>query len=315
MIMKILVTGGAGFIGSHLCDTLIEKSHKVYCLDNCSSGSIKNIEHLLDEQNFNYIGHDVTQNWNLKIDNVDKIYHLASRASPKDFKKYPFDIAKTNSIGTLNAIEHARKNDARFLLASTSEIYGDPEVHPQKESYNGNVNNLGPRAPYDIGKSFAESVTQTAHREYGLDTRIVRIFNTYGPRMLIDDGRVIPNFSKQALKGEPLTVYGDGKQTRSFCYISDLISGMFDIMNSNDLRGDVINLGNPREITILELAKKIIEISNTSSKITNEPLPSDDPKRRKPDISKIKEKIGWKPKVSLEEGLKKTLQYFEENLQ
>lgn len=311
--MKILVTGGAGFIGSWLCERLVEKGYEVICLDNLSSGRKKNIEHLLSKPNFKMKVGDTTRTLKLK-EKVDGVFHLASRASPADFEKYSVEILLSNSLGTLNVLEFSRKCGARIVLASSSEVYGNPKVHPQPESYWGNVNPTGPRSCYDEGKRFLEALAMAWHRKYELDARIARIFNTYGPRMRPTDGRVISNFIVQALKGENLTVYGKGSQTRSFCYITDMVEGLMRLMLADNLAGEVVNLGNPSEISILELAKLIKKLTNSNSKIEFRPLPEDDPVLRKPDISKAKKLLGWEPKVSLEEGLKKTIDFFKKEL-
>ncbi|MBA7507782.1 UDP-glucose 4-epimerase [subsurface metagenome] len=306
---KVLVTGGAGFIGSWLCDRLIEEGHEVVCIDNLGSGNKKNVEHLFSNSRFKFIKHDIREPLEIE-EKIDHIFHLASRPSPADFEEYSIDILLTNAVGTCNMLELARKDDARFLLASSSEVYGDPKVHPQPEDYWGNVNPLGSRSVYDEGKRYAESLTAAYHRRYGLDVRTARIFNTYGPRMRPDDGRVISNFIVQALRGESITVYGDGSQTRSFCYVSDMVEGLKKLMFLDDLSGEVVNLGNPDEITILEVAELVKKLTGSNSKITFVPLPKDDPKRRNPDISKAKEMLGWTPKVGLEDGLLKTISYF-----
>lgn len=306
---KVLITGGAGFIGSWLCNRLIEEGHEVVCIDNLGSGNKKNVKHLLPNPRFKFIKRDIRES--LEIwEKVDYIFHLASRASPADFEKYSIDILLTNAVGTRNMLELARKDNARFLLASSSEVYGDPEVHPQPEDYWGNVNSLAPRSVYDEGKRYAEAMIMAYRRRYGLDVRIARIFNTYGPRMRPDDGRVISNFVTQALRNEPITVYGDGSQTRSFCYISDMIEGLEKLMLLDGLDGAVINLGNPEEITILEAAELVKKLAKSNSEITFKPLPENDPKRRKPDISKAKRLLGWTPKVSLNEGLLGTIEYY-----
>lgn len=306
---KVLVTGGAGFIGSWLCDRLIEEGHEVVCIDNLGSGNKKNIEHLLPNPRFKFMKRDIRESLEIG-EKVDYIFHLASRASPADFEKYSIDILLTNAVGTRNMLELARKDNARFLLASSSEVYGDPEVHPQPEDYWGNVNSLGPRSVYDEGKRYAEAMTMAYRRRYGLDVRIARIFNTYGPRMRPNDGRVISNFVTQALRGEPIAVYGDGSQTRSFCYISDMTEGLEKLMLLDGLDREVINLGNPEEITILEAAELVKKLVKSNSEITFKPLPENDPKRRNPDISKAKRLLGWTPKVSLNEGLLRTIEYY-----
>ena len=307
---RVLITGGAGFIGSHLCDYLLSKGNEVICMDNLSTGNISNINHIRDKR-FLFIKHDVT-NYIFIEGKIDFILHFASPASPIDYLKLPIQTLKVGSLGTHKALGLAKEKNATFLLASTSEVYGDPLVHPQSEDYWGNVNQLGPRGVYDEAKRFAEALTMAYHRYHGIKTKIVRIFNTYGPRMRIDDGRAIPTFLHQALKGEDLTVFGDGSQTRSFCYISDLIEGIYRFIIS-DATG-AINLGNPVEMTILELAKNIIKITGSKSKIVKRALPEDDPKIRRPDITKAKELLGWEPKVEFNQGMKETLQYFEEKI-
>jgi len=303
---KVLVTGGAGFIGSHLCQRLLEKN-RVICVDSLISGNRKNIENLEKDKNFRFVKHDIIKP--LKInEKIDEIYNLACPASPADFPKFPIEILLTSSVGVKNMLDLAVKHKARFLHTSTSEIYGDPREHPQKESYWGNVNPIGPRSCYDEGKRFAESLIENYRKKYNLETKIVRVFNTYGPKMRSDDGRVITNFITQALKGKDLTVYGDGTQTRSFCYIIDMVEGIIKMMKSRET--GPINLGNPDEYRILDLAKKVITLTNSKSKITFRPLPQDDPTRRKPDVALAKKKLGWKPKISLEEGLKQTIEYF-----
>lgn len=303
--MNILLTGGAGFIGSHLCDFLIAKGNKVICLDNLITGKTENVTHLENNPNFRFIRHDVTTH--IDIDEaLDYVLHLASPASPVDYIKYPIQTLKVGSLGTHNALGVAKAKNAKFLLASTSEIYGDPLVHPQREDYYGNVNAVGPRGVYDESKRFAEAITMAYHKVHKLDTKIARIFNTYGPRMRQSDGRAIPNFIGQALANEPLTVYGSGTQTRSFCYIEDMISGLYKLMLSDV--NDPINLGNPSEVTILYLAEQIISLTGSKSKIKFEPLPEDDPKVRCPDITKAKNILKWQPDVPLKEGLKLTLQ-------
>ncbi len=308
--MRILVTGGAGFLGSHLCERLLSEGHEVICLDNLFSGSKRNIYHLMDNKNFEFIRHDIIQPILLE---VDMIYHLACPASPVYYQMNPVKTTKTNVMGTINMLGLAKRVKARILLASTSEVYGDPLVHPQKEDYRGNVNPIGPRSCYDEGKRVAECLMFDYHRQNNVDIRVARIFNTYGPRMAKNDGRVLSNFIVQALKGEPLTVYGDGSQTRSFCYVDDMIEGIIRFMEQEEHTGPV-NLGNPEEVTILDLAKRIIELSGSSSDIAFLPLPPDDPTRRRPDITLAKKIIGWEPKVSLEEGLRKTISYFREIL-
>lgn len=303
----IVVTGGAGFIGSHLCERLLGEGFGVICVDNFITGKLENIKPFLINKNFRFIKHNVTKYIKIK-GRVDYVLHFASPASPIDYLKFPIQTLKVGSLGTHNALGLAKEKRAKFMLASTSEVYGDPLVHPQPEEYWGNVNCVGLRGCYDESKRFAEAITMAYHRVHRIDTRIVRIFNTYGERMRINDGRVIPNFIGQALTNKPLTVYGKGTQTRSFCYISDLIEGIFRLMNSNI--NEPINLGNPNEFTMLELAKLITAIIKTKSKIVFKPLPQDDPKKRQPDIRKAKKILNWSPKVNLEKGLKKTIQWF-----
>ena len=304
--MKILVTGGAGFLGSHLCDHLISDGHEVICLDNFFTGSKQNIIHLLDNPNFELMRHDIVDPFKAE---VDQIYNLACPASPVHYQHNPIKTVKTSVMGAINALGLAKRVGARILQASTSEVYGDPEVHPQPEDYRGNVNPIGTRACYDEGKRCAETLFFDYHRQNNVDIRVIRIFNTYGPRMRPDDGRVVSNFIIQALKGEDITVYGDGKQTRSFCYVDDLIEVMIRMMNQEEIVGPV-NTGNPNEFTILELAEKVIEITGSKSKIIFKDLPEDDPMQRKPNNSLAKEKLDWEPKIQLEEGLKKTITYF-----
>jgi dTDP-glucose 4,6-dehydratase len=301
------MSGAAGFIGSHFCDRLIADGHEVIALDNLITGSNANIAHLLDHPNFEYREWDVTQPF--EIDSpIDGSLHLASLASPKDYLEHPIETLESGSMGTRNMLELARKNDARFLLTSTSECYGDPLVHPQVETYWGNVNPVGTRSCYDESKRYAEALTMAYHRVHGLRTNIARIFNTYGPRMQLLDGRVVPAFMDQALRSEPLTIYGDGSQTRSFCYVSDLVDGLYRLMFSDERYP--VNLGNPRELTIMEFAERIRILVGNGLNIVHKPLPEDDPKRRQPDISKAKRVLGWEPKVSLEDGLRETVEYF-----
>ncbi len=305
--MKILVTGGAGFIGSHLCRYLLRKGHEVVCLDNFFTGKSRNILDLKKNARFKVIPHDITNPINIQ-EHFDRIYNLACPASPVHYQFDPIKTVKANTIGVINVLEFAKLNGARILQASTSEIYGDPLEHPQKETYKGNVNTLGPRACYDEGKRVAETLFMDYHRKYKVPIRIVRIFNTYGPSMDKNDGRVVSNFIMQALKNELITIYGEGKQTRSFCYISDLIEGLYKLMESDCI--GPINLGNPGEFTIIELAKKITKITNSKSKIEYKELPQDDPTQRKPDITLAKNFLKWEPKIQLNEGLKKTIDYF-----
>ncbi|WP_017304837.1 UDP-glucuronic acid decarboxylase family protein [Spirulina subsalsa] len=307
--MRILVTGGAGFLGSHLIDRLMAAGHEVICLDNFYTGRKRNILHWLDNPYFELVRHDITEPIRLE---VDQIYHLACPASPVHYQYNPVKTIKTNVMGTLNMLGLAKRVKARFFLASTSEVYGDPTVHPQTEDYRGNVNCNGIRACYDEGKRVAETLTYDYHRQNGVDVRVVRIFNTYGPRMLPNDGRVVSNFIVQALQGKPLTVYGDGSQTRSFCYVSDLIEGFIRLMNSDYT--DPVNIGNPGEYTILELAQAIQGMINPEAELIYEPLPQDDPKQRQPDITRAKNLLGWEPTVHLQEGLKQTIDYFRDRL-
>ena len=307
----ILVTGGAGFLGSHLCKLLLEYNrNKVICLDNFFTGKIDNLRDLESNPNFKIVSHDITDPLIGKIsEHVDEIYNLACPASPIHYQFDPIETIKANTVGVVNVLEFARLNGAKILQASTSEIYGDPEVHPQVESYRGNVNTLGPRACYDEGKRVAETLFMDYHRKYNLDIRIVRIFNTYGTNMARDDGRVVSNFIIQALNNKPITIYGDGNQTRSFCYVSDLVEGLYLTMNSNEIMP--INLGNPDEFTIKELAEKVIKITSSSSEIIYRELPIDDPKQRQPDIGRAKSVLNWSPKVNLNDGLKITIPYFD----
>ena len=299
-----LVTGGAGFLGSHLCDRLIEDGHRVICVDNLETGSLQNVEHLRGDR-FRFITHDITSH--LPVDEpIDVVYHLASPASPIDYLRLPLQTLKVGSHGTHNALGLAKWKRARFLLASTSEVYGDPLIHPQPETYWGNVNPIGPRGVYDEAKRYAEALTMAYHRQQGVDTCIVRIFNTYGPRMRPHDGRAIPTFLRQALANEPLTVFGDGSQTRSFCYVDDLINGLIALAASGEHLP--VNIGNPAEYTLLELARKVLEATGATSEIVFEALPVDDPKVRQPDITRARQLLGWEPQVSLEEGLRRLLQ-------
>jgi len=309
--MKVLVTGGAGFIGSHLCEAVLNKGHDVLCLDNLSTGKKKNIEHLLNDSEFKFIRHDVTKPIDLK---VDFIFHLASPASPVDYQKLPIETSLTNSIGTYNMLQLTRNNKSRLLIASTSEVYGDPLEHPQKETYWGNVNPFGVRSCYDESKRFAETLTMSFYRKYNLDVRIARIFNTYGPRMRLDDGRVIPNFIIQALTNKPITVYGDGKQTRSFCFISDMVDGISELMFIDGLSGQVINLGSSDERKIIEVAEFLRRLTTSKSDIVFRPLPEDDPRKRKPDTTKAKKLLNWQTKVDFKTGLTKTIEWFKGEL-
>ena len=307
----VVITGGAGFLGSHLCDKFIAEDYKVICIDNLLTGNSENIAHLAGNENFKFIKHDIT-NYIFIAGKVDYVLHFASPASPIDYLKLPIQTLKVGSLGTHKVLGLAKEKKARMLLASTSEIYGDPDVHPQNEDYWGNVNPIGPRGVYDEAKRFAEAITMAYHRYHKLDTRIVRIFNTYGPRMRLDDGRALPAFVGQALRGQDLTVFGDGSQTRSFCYVSDLIEGIFKLLLSNEV--DPINIGNPSEITIKQFAEEVIRLTGSKSKITYQPLPEDDPKVRQPDISKASKILGWSPKIGREEGLRITIDYFKKRL-
>lgn len=308
--MRVLVTGGAGFLGSHLIDRLMKQGHDVICLDNFFTGHKRNIQHWMGNPYFELIRHDITEPIRLE---VDQIYHLACPASPVHYQYNPVKTIKTNVMGTMNMLGLAKRVKARFLLASTSEVYGDPDVHPQPEEYRGNVNTIGIRSCYDEGKRVAETLAFDYHRQNGVDIRVMRIFNTYGPRMFENDGRVVSNFIVQALKGIPLTVYGDGLQTRSFCYVADLIEGMMRLMNGEHT--GPINIGNPGEYTILQLAETIQKMVNPDAELTFKPLPQDDPLQRQPDITKAKNLLGWEPKVNLEEGLKITIEDFRSRLE
>lgn len=309
--MRVLITGGAGFLGSHLCDYFLERGHEVVAMDNLITGSIRNIEHLAGNDKFHFIKQDVTEYIYISGP-IDAVLHFASPASPVDFETFPIKILKVGALGTHKALGIAKSKGARFITASTSEVYGDPEVHPQREDYWGHVNPIGIRSAYDEAKRFAEAMTMAYHRQHGLRTRIVRIFNTYGPRMRLDDGRVVPNFVGQALRGEPLTVYGDGSQTRSFCYYSDLIEGVYRLLMSDEV--EPVNIGNPNEVTILEFAQVINEMTGNKAGIAFKPLPKNDPRLRRPDITKAKRILGWEPKVGMREGLSKTIEYFKKRI-
>lgn len=302
-----VVTGGAGFLGSHLCDRLLSEGMKVCCVDNLITGNMNNVSHLFGNEDFSFIKHDVTNYIHIP-GKVDYILHFASPASPIDYLKLPIQTLKVGSLGTHKALGLAKEKKARFLLASTSEVYGDPVIHPQKEDYWGNVNPIGPRGVYDEAKRFAEAITMAYNRYHGVETRIVRIFNTYGPRMRLDDGRALPAFVGQALRCEDITVFGDGSQTRSFCFVSDLVEGIFRLLLSNEQYP--VNIGNPSEITIKQFAEEVIKITGTTSKIIYQDLPEDDPKVRQPDITRAKSILGWEPKVGRQEGLKITIDYF-----
>jgi dTDP-glucose 4,6-dehydratase len=306
--LRIIVSGAAGFIGSHFCDDLLARGHSVVGLDNFLTGSRENLEHLAKEPRFRMVEQDITKSFSVEGE-VDCVVNMASPASPKDYLDHPIETLEVGSIGTQRMLELAREKGARFLLTSTSECYGDPLEHPQVESYWGNVNPVGPRSCYDESKRFAEAITMAYHRQYGLRSNIVRIFNTYGPRMKLDDGRVVPAFLDQALRSEPITVFGDGSQTRSFCYVSDLVEGIYRLMLSDEPYP--VNIGNPNEMTILEFARHIQQLTGSRSGIMFQPLPQDDPRQRRPDISKARELLGWEPVVSLDEGLKETIAYFQ----
>jgi dTDP-glucose 4,6-dehydratase len=305
--MRTLITGGAGFIGSHLCERFLERGHEVICVDNLITGSLTNVDHLRANPQFSFIRHDISHP--IEVEGpVNNILHFASPASPVDYLRHPIPTLKVGALGTHNTLGLAKAREARFLLASTSEVYGDPEQHPQREEYWGNVNCIGVRGCYDEAKRFAEAITMAYHRYHGVDTHIVRIFNTYGPRMRLDDGRVLPNFMGQALRGEPLTVYGDGSQTRSFCYVDDLVDGIERLLFVDFHQP--VNLGNPDEVTIHEFAREILALSGSSSPTAYKPLPQDDPKVRRPDISRARQLLGWEPRVGRREGLERTLAYF-----
>jgi dTDP-glucose 4,6-dehydratase len=306
-----VVTGGAGFLGSHLVDWLLARGHRVIAIDNFVTGTVNNIAHLGGHPQFKFIQQDVTEF--LFLDGpVDYVWHFASPASPIDYLELPIQTLKVGSLGTHKALGLARHKGARFLLASTSEVYGDPRVHPQPETYWGNVNSIGPRGCYDEAKRFAEALTMAYHREHGMETRLVRIFNTYGPRMRLDDGRVVPAFLSQALRHQPLTVFGDGQQTRSFCYCSDLIDGIYRLMMSEV--SEPVNVGNPAEITVMEFAREIIQVTRSRSRIIFKPLPQDDPRQRQPDISRARTRLGWEPQVALRKGLRKTIEFFSDRI-
>lgn len=307
MKKRILITGAAGFLGSHLCDRFIKEGYHVIAMDNLITGNIKNIEHLFPLENFEFHNHDVTKFVHVAGD-LDYILHFASPASPIDYLKIPIQTLKVGSLGTHNLLGLAKQKDARILIASTSEVYGDPLVHPQTEDYYGNVNTIGPRGVYDEAKRFQESITMAYHRFHGLETRIVRIFNTYGPRMRLNDGRVIPAFIGQALRGEDLTVFGDGSQTRSFCYVNDQVEGIYRLLLSDYV--EPVNIGNPHEITIADFAQEIIKLTGTDQKVVYKDLPVNDPKQRQPNIDLAKEILGWEPKINRAEGMQKTYEYF-----
>ena len=309
--MRTLITGGAGFIGSHLCDRFIQEGHEVICLDNFITGNRDNVAHLLGHPKFRIVVHDISNAIEIP-DLIDNILHFASPASPVDYLEHPIPTMKVGALGTHNSLGLAKRHKARYFLASTSEIYGDPLVHPQTESYWGNVNTIGPRSVYDEAKRFAEAMTMAYHRQHRVDTHIIRIFNTYGPRMQLNDGRVVPNFMYQALRGEPMTIFGDGSQTRSFCYVSDLVEGIYRLLFKD--YHEPVNLGNPSEVTIKEFAEEIRKLASSKSEIVYRPLPQDDPKQRKPDISRARQVIGWEPAIGRDEGLKVTMAYFQERM-
>ncbi len=310
--MRVLITGGAGFLGSHLCDHFLAEGHEVIAMDNLITGTTANIEHLAGHERFLFIKHDVT-NYIYVEGSLDAVLHFASPASPIDYLELPIQTLKVGALGTHKALGLAKAKSARFLLASTSEVYGDPLIHPQTEEYWGNVNPIGPRGVYDEAKRFGEAMAMAYHRYHSVDTRIVRIFNTFGPRMRLNDGRVVPNFVAQALRGEPLTIYGDGMQTRSFCYVSDLVEGIYRLLLSNE--SDPVNIGNPKEMTILDFARKIVELTGSRSEITfirpEDVRIQDDPKVRQPDIGKARRILGWGPQVDLDEGLRRTIEWFQ----
>ncbi len=308
---KVLVTGGAGFLGSHLCDRFLAEGFEVVAMDNLITGNLANIQHLFGVDGFKYVKHDIT-NYTFVEGRLDYILHFASPASPIDYLKLPIQTLKVGAMGTHKILGLAKEKGARVLIASTSEVYGDPLIHPQKEDYWGNVNPIGYRGVYDEAKRFMEAMTMAYHRYHGVETRIIRIFNTYGPRMRVDDGRALPAFSSQAIRGEDITVFGDGGQTRSFCYVSDLVEGIYRLLMSEEVYP--VNIGNPSEISILDFAKEVIELTGSTSKIVFKDLPQDDPKVRKPDITRAKEILGWEPKVERRDGLAKTIEYFKTQL-
>jgi dTDP-glucose 4,6-dehydratase len=309
---RILVTGGAGFIGSHLCDRLLARGDSVVCCDNLITGDLRNVEHLFGREGFSFLKQDVTEFLHVPGE-LAAVLHFASPASPVDYQRYPIQTLKVGALGTHKVLGLARERKARVLLASTSEVYGDPREHPQRESYWGHVNPVGPRSMYDEAKRFAEAMVMAYHRHHGLDTRIVRIFNTYGPRMRARDGRVVPNFILQALQGEPLTVFGDGGQTRSFCYVDDLVEGILRALDAGD--PEPVNLGNPRECTVLEFAREVLRLTGSRSELRHEALPVDDPRVRRPDIERARATLGWEPRTGLEEGLGRTIEFFRARLE
>lgn len=309
--MRTLITGGAGFVGSHLCERFLAEGHDVVCVDNLITGNPINIQHLTGNPHFSFVRHNISNH--IEVDGpIDNILHFASPASPVDYLRHPIPTLKVGSLGTHNTLGLAKAKNARYLLASTSEVYGDPERHPQREDYWGNVNPIGVRGVYDEAKRFAEAMTMAYHRYHGLNTHIVRIFNTYGPRMRLDDGRVVPNLMGQALRGEPLTVYGDGSQTRSFCFVTDLVDGIYRLLLSEF--HEPVNCGNPNEVSIIDFAKEIQQLSGTKSAIEFKPLPQDDPKVRKPDITRARTLLGWEPRIDRHEGMKRTLEYFTKSI-
>jgi len=310
--MRTLITGGAGFIGSHLCERFLAEGHDVVCVDNFITGNPTNIRHLQANPRFMLLRHNISNHVEIEGP-IDNILHFASPASPVDYLRHPIQTLKVGSLGTHNTLGLAKAKNSRFLLASTSEVYGDPERHPQREDYWGNVNPIGVRGVYDEAKRFAEAMTMAYHRSHGLNTHIVRIFNTYGPRMRLDDGRVVPNLMGQALRGESLTVYGDGSQTRSFCYVADLVDGIFRLLSADF--HEPVNLGNPNEVSILDFAREILELSGSKSQIAFKPLPQDDPKVRRPDITRARSLLGWEPRVERRQGMKRTLEYFRNKVQ
>ena len=311
--MRVLITGGAGFLGSHLCDRLLAEGHEVICIDNLRTGRKENVAGLLARRDFAFLQQDVTEPFFVE-GKVDAVLHFASPASPKDYLEHPIHTLKVGGPGTYHALGLAKAQGAIFILASTSEVYGDPEVNPQPETYWGHVNPVGPRSVYDEAKRYAEAMTVAYQRTHGVRTRILRIFNTYGPRMRLNDGRALPTLMSQALRGEPLTVYGDGSQTRSFCYVSDLVEGIYHLLLISDPAPLLLNLGNPEEVTLRQLAQEILEISGSRSQVVFQPLPEDDPKRRRPDVHRAQQILGWEPRVARREGLQKTLAYFREAL-
>jgi len=309
---RVVVTGGAGFLGSHLCEKLLDRGDEVICIDNLVTGDRANIARFADDARFTFLEHDISEPFDVG-GRVDAVLNFASPASPPDYLALPIETLKVGSLGTMHALEVARAHEARFLAASTSEVYGDPHVHPQTESYWGNVNPVGPRSVYDEAKRFGEALTMAYHRTYGVDTRLVRIFNTYGPQMRAGDGRVVSNFIVQALRGAPITIYGDGSQTRSFCYVDDEVRGFLALLDTDGIH-DPVNIGNPHEFTILELAKIVLEVVGSDSELVYEPLPQDDPTQRKPDITRARRLLGWEPVVQLREGVERTSAYFAQRL-